>query len=69
MRLKVISDNGYRIELIRPTHEYPLQLGAVVDLSVIETNSDLMKLFDSMLDEDTQTRLIERAKQALKTVK
>ena len=63
MIAKVISDNGYKIELIRPLREFPMNLGAVVNLEVKEESSNLVELFDKQLDEDTQARILMQLKE------
>ena len=62
MIARVISDNGYKIELIRPLREFPFNLGAVVDIEVGKVSTDLVELFDKQLDEDTQARIVMQLK-------
>jgi len=66
MLARVISDNGYKIEMIRPLREYPLMLGALVDIEVRKDNTDLTELFEKQLDEDTQSRIFMQLKEASK---
>ena len=58
MLARVIFDNGYKLELIRPCSEFPLRIGAQVDVTVREETGDLVKIFDTMLDEDVQARIM-----------
>ena len=60
MLARVIFDNGYKLELIRPVSEFPLRIGARVNVTVIEETGDLVKMFDSMVDEDTQERIMSQ---------
>jgi len=66
MLARVISDNGYKIEMIRPLREYPLMFGALVDIEVRKDNTDLTELFEKQLDEDTQSRIFMQLKEASK---
>jgi hypothetical protein len=63
MLAKVISDNGYKIELIRPLREFPLNLGAQVEIEVVQDSTNLVELFDKQLDEDTQARIMMQLKE------
>ena len=65
MLARVVSDNGYKIELIRPMREVPLRLGSKVEIEVKEDAGDLVKIFDNQLDEETQGRLIAQLKDAM----
>jgi len=65
MIARVISDNGYKLELIRPIIETAVGLGSLVEVNVVEYSGDLRKIFDTQLDEDTQKRLFEQLKKSL----
>lgn len=60
MIYKVISDNGYKIELIRPLKDHPIQVGKVVELTQTNKVSDLVKLFDGIIDEDTLNAIFDK---------
>jgi len=64
MIYKVISDNGYKIELIRPLRGDMLGLGQTVELKVKESPCDLVKLFDGLLDEDTKDLIFDKFNEA-----
>ena len=64
MRARVIGDNGYKIELIRPLREYPLMLGTIVEVEATGEREDTTKIFESQIDEDTQERIFAQFKQA-----
>ena len=69
MRLRVINDNGYKLELIRPLRECPFRLGQVVEVEPTEVIEELVEVFDKQLDEDTQARIIQQFKKATKKTK
>ena len=62
---RVISDNGYKIEILRPIREIPFQLGALLEVTTKQQNGDLVKIFDSLIDEDTQERLLVQLRDAM----
>lgn len=59
MTYKVIADNGYKIELLRPLRDAPLDPGTRVDLEVQKKVSDLVNLFDNLLDDETRQLLMD----------
>jgi len=64
MIYKVISDNGYKIELIRPLRGDVFQMGQTVELNARQGNCDLVKLFDGLIDEDTQNLIFDKFNEA-----
>ncbi len=58
MIARIISDNGYKIEMIRPLRECPFSLGTTVNLEEVDSKMDLVELFEKQLDEDTQARIM-----------
>ena len=59
MVFKVISDNGYKIELIRPLRDGCMEPGTAVDLTVKKGNRDLVELFDNIINDDTRKLLMD----------
>ncbi len=69
MRAKVIFDDGYKIELIRPIREYPFNQGETVDIELMDNDKDLVKVFDSMIDDETKRRIFEEFNATLQATK
>lgn len=65
---KVISDNGYKIELIRPIKDTPLSVGTKVDVDISKDKVELISLFNSLLDEDTKNAILGKLKEAKEDV-
>jgi hypothetical protein len=69
MIYKVISDNGYKLELIRPMRGDVISLGQTVEVSPKHSPCDLVKLFDGLLDEDTKNLIFDKFNEAKADVK
>lgn len=61
---KVISDNGYKIELIRPLRDIAFQLGATVEISLTPKQVDLINTFNNLLDDETKNMILEKFNEA-----
>ena len=61
---KVIDDNGYKLELIRPLREYPLKVGTAVEITVSEKQTDLVNTFNNLLDDETKDMILEKFNEA-----
>lgn len=61
---KVISDNGYKIELIRPLRDIPFQLGASVEISLMPKQVDLINTFNNLLDDETKNMILDKFNEA-----
>jgi predicted CoA-binding protein len=66
---KVIDDNGYKIELIRPLKDTPMTAGTKVEVEVAKEQVDLIRVFDGLLDEDTKNAILDKFSEAKKEVK
>lgn len=61
---KVISDNGYKIELIRPLRDVAFQLGATVEISLAPKQVDLINTFNNLLDDETKNMILDKFNEA-----
>lgn len=61
---KVISDNGYKIELIRPLRDMAFQLGATVEISLTPKQVDLINTFNNLLDDETRNMILDKFNEA-----
>ena len=61
---KVIFDNGYKIELIRPLHDQQLKVGTSVILTVDDKQVDLIHTFNNLLDERTKDMILDKFNEA-----
>ena len=64
MIYKVISDNGYKIELIRPIRGDQFSLGQSVEVTKNKQVTSLVQLFDNLLDEETRQLLASSTSKA-----
>ena len=62
----VISDNGFKVELIRQMREYPFKLGQKVTLNKLNDEFTPREIFDSVLSDDNKEKILKEAKEALK---
>ena len=69
MKAKVIFDDGYKIEMIRPIREYPFNQGATLELKAVDTDKDLVKVFDTLIDDETKKRIFEEFSATLQDTK
>ena len=63
---KVIDDNGYKLELIRPLRDYPLHIGTTVEVMVCPKQMDLIAMFNNLLDDETKDMIIGKFNEARK---
>ena len=63
---KVIDDNGYKIEIIRPLRNYPLHVGTTVEITVCPKQTDLINIFNNLLDDETKDMIIGEFNEARK---
>jgi len=63
---KVILDNGYKIEIIRAIKDQRLAIGTKVIIEPSLEKVDLVKTFDSLIDEDTQNKILDKFNDSLK---
>ena len=61
---KVIDDNGYKLELIRPLRDYPLHVGTTVEITICPKQTDLISMFNNLLDDETKDMIIEKFNEA-----
>lgn len=69
MIFKVIDDNGYKVELLRPIRSPAMPIGMAVEVTCKKSTLDLVKLFDGLLDEETQNMLFDKFNEAKKETK
>ena len=61
---KVIDDNGYKIELIRPLRGYPLKTGTTVEFEIAPKQVDLINIFNNLLDDETKDLILAKFNEA-----
>ena len=61
---KVVDDNGYKLELIRPLRDYPLNIGTTVEVTIAPKQTELINMFNNLLDDETKDMIIERFNEA-----
>jgi len=66
---KVVDDNGYKLELIRPIRDQKLTIGSTVEIKLLPNQTDLIKLFDSLLDEETKNVIFDKINEGKKEAK
>lgn len=57
---KVIEDNGYKIELIRPLRDIPFQLGSTVEIELAPRQTDLINMFNNLIDDETRALIFDK---------
>ena len=61
---KVIDDNGFKLELIRPLRDYPIHIGTAVEVTVSPKQTDLINMFNNLLDDETKDMIIGKFNEA-----
>ena len=57
---KVVDDNGYKIEIIRPIKDAMLTIGQKVEITVCREQVDLVNLYNNLLDTETQDAILDK---------
>lgn len=57
---KVIYDDGYKIEMIRPMRDVALQVGATVEIDLAQKQVNLINTFNNLLDKETQDMILDK---------
>ena len=61
---KVVDDNGYKLELIRPLRDYPLNIGTTVEVTIAPKQTELINMFNNLLDDETKDMIIGKFNEA-----
>ena len=61
---KVISDNGYKLEIIRPLRDYPVQIGATVEIEIKPSPVDMIGVFNNLVDDETRKGIFAKFEEA-----
>ena len=64
MKLKVISDNGYVMQLIRPMKGISVIPGVEVEVKMVG-QVDLVRVYDNFLDEETRKRIMSEIRDSV----
>jgi len=64
-RYKVILDNGFKLELIRECRDYPLRIGAVVELKETEEAQTAREVFESVVSDKMKDAIVAEVKEAV----
>lgn len=66
IQAKVIFDNGYKIELIRPLHDIQMAVGTSVEVTIAARQVNLVNTFNNLLDESTQDMILDKLNEGRK---
>lgn len=64
---RVISDNGFKVELVRQLRDWPFALGELVVVKTKDSGRDIREIFDKMIPEHVKTAIYKEIKESLGT--
>lgn len=65
---KVIYDDGYKIEMIRPVRDVAFQVGSTVEIDLAQRQVNLINTFNNLLDEETKNMILDKFNDSKKEV-